>query len=306
MANEIISLEIATAVVKGVSNEVLPLLRPKFLMAELVNRDFEAEMAQVGDTLSVPIQPQMTTNNIGEGGTVTLQNPALGSVDVVLNKHQEASFMVPDYTKLLVKPDLMKIYGGSAISALAKAIETDIINNFLYMSFNTAVGAAGSAMTEGTLDLAETSLFNALVPEDGRMFGVFNSTAYGELRQISRFTERRMVGGVGEAIKSGQLNDPIKGIIPFRSQLVPVVAGSPNTVYNLVFHPDAMVFVTRRLPEVPAGMGAVSEFVEDPVSGYTFRIIMSYNPNELGVQMTVDVLYGTSPLRQEFAVQVLR
>lgn len=306
MANEIVSAEIATAVVKGVANEVLPVLRPVFLLPELVNRDFEAEMAAVGDTLAVPIAPNMVANDIAEAGTVTLQNPALGNVDITLTNHLEASFLVPDVTKLLAKPDLMQVYGMSAIAALARQIETLIMNNFMYMTYNAAVGAAGSPMLEATVDLAETTLFNALVPADGRLFGVFDSTSYSELRQISRFTERRMIGGAGEAIKTGNLPDPIKNVTPFRSQLVPVVAGSPNTIYDLVFHPDAMALVTRRLPDVPAGFGAVSQYVEDPDSGYGFRVLMSYNPQELAVQMTVDALFGTGPLRQEFGIVVNR
>ena len=39
--------------------------------------------------------------------------------------------------------------------------------------------------------------------------------------------------------------------------------------------------------------------------GFGLRIVMSYAPNTLAQQFTVDVLYGTAILRNIFGLQVL-
>lgn len=303
MAGEIISPTVAVAIAKIVSTYIMPALRPVFIMAELVNRDFQADLQSEGDTVTVPMAPTMTANNIAEAGQVQLQNPALGSVDVTLTQHIESSFFIPDHTRILARPDLIQGYMTSAVLAVAQQIETDLMGLFPYFTYNSQQGTAGTALTEAVIDATETSLFNSKVPEGEPRNLVLSSLGYSDVRQIPRFTERRMIGGLGEAIRTGQVSD-LKNFRVVRSQLTPVTTGSPNTYYNLAFHRDAMALVTRRLPSIPPGFGAVSEYVED--GGYGFRVVLSYNPNELGIQCTVDCLYGVGILRPEFAVTLVR
>ena len=61
----------------------------------------------------------------------------------------------------------------------------------------------------------------------------------------------------------------------------------------------------RGLPDAPAGTGAQTSVVQDPASGLALRVTMAYNAANLGVQVTVDVLYGVAKLRDEKAVVVL-
>jgi hypothetical protein len=46
----------------------------------------------------------------------------------------------------------------------------------------------------------------------------------------------------------------------------------------------------------------VAEYAE--LGSFGLRIVMSYQPNTLAQQFTVDVLYGCGVLRNNFAVQV--
>lgn len=302
MAGEIVSPQVAVAIAKIVATYVMPALRPVFIMAELVNRDFQADLQSEGDTVTVPMAPLMTANNLAEAGSVQLQNPALGAVDVTLTQHIESSFFIPDHTRILARPDLIQAYMGSAVLAVAQQIETDLMSLFPYFTYNTQQGTAGTALSEAVIDATETALFNSKVPEGEPRNLVCSSLAYSDIRQIPRFTERRMVGGLGEAIRTGQVSE-LKNFRIVRSQLTPTTSG-PTTYYNLAFHRDAMALVTRRLPSIPPGFGAVSEYVED--SGYGFRVVLSYNPQELGIQCTVDTLYGVGILRPEFGVTLVR
>src|ERR1700678_1527124 len=160
----ITSTNVATAIVKLVAVDALPALVSNLVMGNLVNRTNEPTLANAGDTVNVPIPPTLVANNIAEGGTVTTQNPNLGNAQIVLNTHAEATFQVPDVTKILAVPDLLKLYMQPAVVALAEKIESDLLGLYPQFTTNTAVGTAGVTITEAVVDQAETALFQAKVP----------------------------------------------------------------------------------------------------------------------------------------------
>jgi len=45
--------------------------------------------------------------------------------------------------------------------------------------------------------------------------------------------------------------------------------------------------------------------MRDPESGIVLRVLYAYNPTYLGVQVTMDVLYGVAELRDEAGIVVL-
>ena len=124
----ITSSNVANAIVKLVAADALPALMGNLVMGNLVNRDYEPALAQAGDTINVPIPPALTAHNLTEGSTVTTQNPNLDNAQIVLNTHAEATFLIPDVTKILAVPDLLKLYMQPAVVALAEKIETDLMS----------------------------------------------------------------------------------------------------------------------------------------------------------------------------------
>ena len=66
---------------------------------------------------------------------------------------------------------------------------------------------------------------------------------------------------------------------------------------------DALCLVTRMLPMVTQGTGAISYNMN--FGGFNLRVVLSFNPNTLGQQITVDVLYGVGVLRNQFGIQLL-
>src|SRR6476469_9987889 len=151
----ITSANVANAIVKLVAVDALPALMGNLVMGNLVNRDYEPALAQAGDTINVPIPPTLVANNIAEGGAVQTQNPSLGNAQIILNTHAEATFQVPDVTKILAVPDLLKLYMQPAVAAIAQKIESDLLALYPQFTANTAVGTAGTTITEATVDAAE-------------------------------------------------------------------------------------------------------------------------------------------------------
>src|ERR1700692_1746756 len=144
----ITSANVANAIVKLVAADALPALVGDLVMGNLVNRDYEPTLAQAGDTVNIPIAPQLVANNLAEGNAVQPQNPSLGNAQIVLNTHAEATFQIPDVTKVLAVPDLLRVYMQPAVVAIAEKIESDLLALYPLFTSNTAVGTGGTALTE--------------------------------------------------------------------------------------------------------------------------------------------------------------
>src|SRR5207253_10419864 len=140
----ITSANVANAIVKLVDVDALTALMGSLVMGNLVNRDYEPALANAGDTINVPIPPTLVANNIAEGGTVQAQNPSLGNAQIVLNTHAEATFQIPDVTKVLAVPDLLKIYMEPAVAAIAQKIEGDLLSLYAGFTANAPVGTPGT------------------------------------------------------------------------------------------------------------------------------------------------------------------
>jgi hypothetical protein len=298
----ITSSNVAQAIVKLVAADALPALMGNLVMGNLVNRDFEPVLAQAGDTVNVPIPPTLVANNISDGGTVITQNPSLGNAQIVLNTHAEATFQIPDVTKILAVPDLLRLYMEPAVTALAEKIEADLLNLYSQFTANAPVGTGGSPLTEAAIDTAETALFNAKVPASSPKYLVVSGEAYSQLRQIPRFSEFQTAGEAGlRALVEGSVGK-IKDFFVFRSQFVPKTGSVPVTTNNLAFARNAIGLVVRRLPQPLPGTGAIAEYAE--LGNFGMRVVMSYQPNTLAQQFTVDVLYGVGVLRNNHGIQV--
>ena len=298
----ITSTNVASAIVKLVAADALPVLVGNLVMGNLVNRDYEPVLANAGDTVNVPIPPTMVANNIAEGGTVQPQNPNLGNAQIVLNTHAEATFQIPDVTKVLAVPDLLKIYMEPAVAAIAQRIESDLLNLYAGFTSNAPVGTPGTPITEAVIDSAETALFLAKVPPSDQKYFVVDANTYSAWRQIPRFSEFQTAGDAGlHTIVFGTIGK-VKDFFVFRSQFVPKTGSSPVTTHNIAFTRSAIGLVIRRLPQPLPGTGAIAEYAE--LGNFGMRVVMSYQPNTLAQQFTVDVLYGCGVLRNAAGVQV--
>lgn len=298
----ITSANVASAIVKLVAVDALPALFSNLVMGSLVNRDFEPILAQHGDTVNVPIPPTLVANTIAEGSSVSTQNPSLGNAQIKLDTHAEATFQIPDVTKILAVPDLLKLYMEPAVIALAEKIESDLLGLYAQFTANTPLGANATPPTEAVLDAVETTLFNAKTPATADKYLVVDPNAYSSIRQIPRFSEYQTAGEAGiKAQIEGKIGK-LKDLFILRSQLVPKTSAGANT-QNMAFSKNAIGLCMRRLPQPLPGTGAVAEYAE--MANFGMRVTMSYQPNTLSQQFTVDVLYGVGILRNSFGVRVL-
>jgi hypothetical protein len=300
---DITSVNVSQAILKLIGVKAMPALLANLVMGNLVNRDYEAQLGNTGDTVNIVIPPTMVANDINEGGSVQLQNPSLGNAQIVLNTHAEASFQIPDVTKVLAFPDLLSTYMQPAVNAVATKIETDLLSLWPLFTANAALGAT-TAMDEARIDSAEKVLFDNFIPQNEPKFFVIASSSAAAMRQIPRFSEYQTTGEKDTMLTAympggspGQFGK-IKDFFVFRSQLVPL-----STNYkNIAFHRNAIGMAMRRLPAPLPGTGAIAEYVE--LGNFGFRLLLSYAPGTLASQVTVDALYGVAVIRNNHGVVV--
>ncbi len=299
----ITSANVATAIVKLVAADALPALMGNLVMGNLVNRDYEPTLARAGDTVNVPIPPALVANNIAEGSTVTLQNPSIWQC-ADRAEHARGGD-VPDSGR---DEDSGGAGSAEAVHAAGgggdggEASKPICWRPGSLFTSNTAVGTGGTTITEAMVDSAETALFAAMVPASAAKYLVVSPATYSALRQIPRFSEFNTAGEAGlRAIVDGAVGK-MKDFYIFRSQFVAQTGSSPVTTHNLAFTKDALGLVVRRLPQPLPGTGAIAEYAE--LGNFGMRVTMSYQPNTLAQQFTVDVLYGVGVLRNSFGVQV--
>jgi hypothetical protein len=277
----------------------LEVLRSNIVAARLVAKDSDYGSFRVGDTLHLAYPGTFAANNKAANTGVTLQVPTGADTTVVLNKHREVSFIVEDAAAAVAQPETMDRYISAAVVAIAEAIEGDILAE--YANISESIGTSGTDLDYATILLARKTLTDAKAPMGNR--SIILSTK-DELALLSDSDLQAYFANQGRPVQEGSIGR-LGGFDLFPSQMVPVVAGTPDSTKNIAFHRDAIVLAMRSLPEPPANSGATAAVVRDAESGLLMRAVMAYNASHLGIQVTLDVLYGVKVVRDALACVVL-
>ncbi len=281
-----------------VAQEVLGQLRKNLVLVKRVRRDFDTEVASYGKVVQVPTIGSLAANDKTAGSDVTVQDATSSSVSVTLNKHKEATFIIEDIDKALSRNDVMAAYTQSAVIALAEKVEDDLFG--LYATFSQTVGTYATDATPAQTRLAAKLLTDGKAPREGRTLVLATKDVSALLTADSQFLAAANTGG-DKARLEERIIGRYMGFDVMESQAVPL--HDSNQTSSLAFHRDAIALVVRPLESnIPAGMGAVASVVNDPDSGLSIRCILSYNANRLGVQATVDILYGFAEMRDAFGI----
>jgi hypothetical protein len=272
-------------------------LKANTVMARLVNRNFESVIQQQGDTIHIPQRGTLSVNTKTANAVVTLQTPTAATVPLYLNQHKEVSFIVEDIAAAQANQDIIGGYVRDAMMALAEDIDAALLGLYASFSATPIDGTSGSGgIDASTVTEARRVLNAAKVPQEGRNI-VWHEDAEAELLEVEKFTSSDF-GDPGDAVREAIIGRKY-GFSHFMDQQVVTALGEAK---NLAFHRDAIVLATRPLPAPPAGTGAQSAVMSE--DGIGLRVIYAYNPSYLGMQVTLDILYGVAILRNNHAVVI--
>ena len=277
------------------SDEIIAAYKQNLVMANLVSKmSFKGKK---GDTLHIPKPTRGSAIVKAAATAVTIQQTANTEVLLVIDKHYEYSRMIEDITEAQALSSLRKFYTGDAGYALAKQVDTDLLQlgrdsqgGDGTIAYNKAViggdgstlytGGNESAITDAGIRKVIQTLDDADVPMDGRVL-VLPPVARNVMMGLARFTEQAFVGDVGNnnTIRNGEIGN-VYGVKVYVSTNCETATGDARI--GMMFHKDAFVLGEQ--------MGVRSQ--------------TQYKQEYLGTLFTSDMLYGVKELRDEAAVAI--
>lgn len=274
--------------------QALGYLKANTVLTRLVARDWDDQVASYGQAVAIPFTGGLVANDKAANTVVTRQTPNDTKVTVTLNKHKEVTFLIEDIARALARPDYLNAYMMDGMAVLGEAVETDIAA--LYSGFSQTIDAT-AGLGEDDFREARRQLNAAKAPLAQR-YAVLHEDAEFELLGIEKATNRDYAESLGRTAAES-FTGRFMGFDIFMSQKVAVASTQAK---NLFFQRNALVLVTRPLAAVGNGMGVVQRSMSE--DGMGLRVTMGYDKDHLGVQVTIDCLYGVAELRDSHGVVV--
>ena len=297
-SNHVTNTTAATFIPELWSDEIIAAYKQNLVMANLVSKmSFKGKK---GDTLHIP-KPTRGSAAIKAASTqVTLQAATESEVQVLVNKHYEYSRLIEDITEAQALASLRKFYTGDAGYALAKQVDTDLVQLGRGVNGGNGTAAYNKAVLAGdgsTLYVDGTNVGNAItdagirkiiqtlddqdVPMDGRVL-VLPPVARNTMMGLARFTEQAFTGetGGGNTIRNGEIGN-VYGVKVYVTTNADT-ATTNTTRIGMMFHKDEFVLAEQ--------MGVRSQ--------------TQYKQEYLGTLFTSDMLYGVKELRDEAAIAI--
>ena len=293
-------------------------LRDNLLMAGLVHRDFEKEVAQHGDTVRTRKPEKLTVQSFSaqaattatmDGSGLTVQNLNSREVTVVLDQHRYTAFIVEDRDAATSIKDLKEEFIVPAIDPISQQVDDDVLTEYITgtdVDSNAITDVAqtalygGNSMDEGDIIEARRALNASQCPQQGRSI-VLSTEHEADVLGRALFHQAN-TAGTTEALRNANLGRAF-GFDTFMSQNVPDGSTTDGTAQSLAFHKNVMALVTRPLPDIPAGLGAVAS--NQTIDGIGVRVTNSYGHTAKGVVISFDILYGVQLLDANLGVLIV-
>jgi hypothetical protein len=267
-------------------------------LARTVGKDFDWTPATFGKVIQIPKRGTLTANSKASNASVVVQNPTATSINVSLSNHYEVTFGIDDVTKVLENQNVLVGYGEDAAKVLSENVESALAGTYAGLT-NTAITFDATSAT--TIDASVRAIRKYFTDqkvakmEDRHVYA--SSGVYNALLSVPEYVQAQNLGLANNPdrvpINTGSVLN-IMGLSFWEGQLVPQTGTGPYVDHNVAYTRDAFVLASRPLPSVPAGYGAVSEVISSEDLGMGFRVVSSFNPSQLAMQITLDVLYGVA------------
>jgi N4-gp56 family major capsid protein len=286
------------------SDEIVAAYKRNLVAANVIKKmNFKGKK---GDTVHIPSPTRGSASAKGATNAVTLIVNNEGIVDISINKHYEYSRLIEDIVEAQALSSLRSFYTEDAGYALAKQVDTDLIQlgrisnggaagaqydkgyiggdgttAFDY-SLNTNTGNA-SALTDAAIRRTIQRLDDSDVPMDGRFF-IIPPSSRNTLMGLARYTEQAFVGdaGNGNTIRNGEIGN-LYGMPVF-------VSSNADSASATAAYPTSGTAIARVcLMGHRDGMVLVEQMA--------IRSQTQYKQEYLGTLFTADTLYGVGELR---------
>jgi len=276
------------------SDETIAAYKSNLVVANLVTR--LNHKGKKGDTIHIPTPTRGSATAKAANTAVKIQGDTHGTTNLSIDKHYEYSVLIEDITEVQALSSLRKFYTDDAGYALAKQVDTDILDLTEGLQGGTVGGSAAAAWEKAYIGSGTTNytgnssnaaditdagiramllkLDDADVPMDNRSL-IIPPICANDLLGINRFTEQQFIGS-GDAIKTGKIGQ-IYGVDVYISSNCPTTttASTATDRVGVLMHKDALALAEQ--------VGVRSQ--------------TQYKQEWLGDLFTSDTIYGVGEMR---------
>ena len=295
--------------------ESLGVLRNTLVMARLVHRDFENEVASKGDKVNTrkPVEGTAKTWT-GQSDTTGLANdeievqlPTANAISITLDTLKYTAFLAEDVPATMSIKDIREEFIVPYIGPIAEAVDDDIMTEFCSTSSSDVASSAIDRVADGTVGAnaaldeddivaARKDLNTNKCPFTGRVI-VLGTDHEADLLKSALFVQADQSGST-EALVNANLGRKF-GFDFYMSQNVPTADDTDSTPQSLAFHRNAIALVTRPLLQPGEGLGVRSAV--QSMDNVGIRVTAGYDIRWKGVVMSFDMLYGVQLLDNLYA-----
>jgi len=171
-------------------------------LQNFISRDTEALLAKAGDTVNVPITPDLgDADNWVPGAAITATGVTQATVAVILDKSKKKTIGLTGKELSLPAYDLIEKYGVPMAKTILRTVNDDIYKELLLT--NQVVDGTAGVDEDDVVD-AKTMLDNAEVGKAGRIL-VASPDDIGTLLKKDAFQYANYSGDNGRAMNEGDL-----------------------------------------------------------------------------------------------------
>lgn len=249
----------------------LKAIENKLVMANLVIKEYSADIKKFGDTIYIDYFQNVTIGDKAADTAVTFGANTEGKITLTVNKHKYGAVRIEDVADAQSKPNIKAGYTQKIGYGLAKQIDTDLLT--LYSGLSTTKGYTTSKITLQTLLDCVQALDENDVPDEDRYL-VVSASQKRALLEITEIIRNDYNGGISP-LKSASIGSFL-GMQIFWSNNV-VKTSSDTISHNIAFHKEAFALVMQMAP----------------------RMQTDYNLSYLSDEVVGDSMYGVGELKDD-------
>lgn len=249
----------------------------KILAAAKLVQDRSGLIAAGGDTINVPFAIGVDARAKAASTAVTYDVPNGAPITIAIDKHYYVAVLIEDIAKVQSNYDLKSTFQVRMAEALARQVDTDLMN--LYSSVGTSV-SGGAAVDDADMLAVVYAFDNSNTPASQR-YGIFGHNTKSDLLGVNKYVAYDQTGEKGKAVDgSMDFNGRIYGMDLYHSGNVQ----TSTTGRNLFFHKQAITLAQQLKP----------------------KFEMEYSVDQIGWKTVLHTIYGLGVERSASLIELTR
>lgn len=219
-------------------------LKKSLVGLQLVNQDYEGEIANAGDTVHITRPAAISVGTYTPGSDITVETPTSSQLNLTIDQIKYFAFDVEDVKRVQANVDLMRPYLEEANYALQDTVDQHIFGKYTDADSSNVITKATLTSSNIWAKLVEAKklLSKNNVPQQGRWIVL----SPDEIALLEESTEFQRASSLGDDTARNGFRGRAAGFDVFESNNVTAASDGTDNVRHCVFgHRMAITFAMQ-------------------------------------------------------------